>query len=644
MARWTLPLLLVLGQLLYWPGMLLMRGDPVPVLPATGVAVASLIMGAGLLIRRERPVPALAVVIAGGVLGLVTAPAEQQWLVEHDAMLIIWFADMVALFSVAVHTPARTTWYALAVVIAWESVLTGCQEGVDTALPLSILLTGVICGVVAAFGRRRARWNAARTDAARRLAAAQRAEREAADDERRRLARELHDVTAHHLTSIVVNSSAAEMLGDQRPDLRSEALDFAARTGRETLDALHRLVAIMPAAATTGDQPALADLTEGFRALGQRITLDLPDGEPAPELAPVVYGIAREALTNTLRYASGGEVLVRWSGGELTVEDDGGGAGLTTAGLGGGRGVDGMRERAASVGGTCDAGPRDGGGWRVRAVLAGGGGTDRHAYRKGPLMIDALLVAIVILAQSLGLGLAVGEGLTPAVAVPALIGYIVHALPLFFRRRAPWGVFAATVLTGLLFPLLVVTGAVPSGLGYVFVFGCAAELAAVHTVAARAAGPAVTWLSIPAAGVPWGLTMALLLGADTAGDPEMAAEGPMLVHGMVVVLTPVLAVVLAVPAVICWSVGHSARRRRDRRHAQEEGGVALALEQAAFRAMLERHRIAAGLHEAVLRHAADVPGAAERGDISGVLAAARKALTAMRSLLDREVSKSASSE
>jgi hypothetical protein len=83
-----------------------------------------------------------------------------------------------------------------------------------------------------------------------------------------------------------------------------------------------------------------------------------------------------------------------------------------------------------------------------------------------------------------------------------------------------------------------------------------------------------------------------------------------------------------------WAVGHAARRRRDRRWAREEGGVTQELEQAAFRALLERRRIAAGLQEAVLRHAADVPGAAERGDLTGVLGAAREALTAMRSLLD----------
>ncbi|HWS37115.1 MAG TPA: histidine kinase, partial [Actinoplanes sp.] len=510
------------------------------------------------------------------------------------------------------------------------------QDGVDGELPLTALMITVVVALVVALGRRRARWNAARADAARRLAAAQRTERQAADAERRRLARELHDVTAHHLTSIVVNSSAAEMLGDQRPDLKAEALDFAARTGRETLDALQRLVAVMPVTGGADDEPELGDLAEGFRALGQRITVELPAGEPPPELAAAVYGIAREALTNTLRYAPGGTVLIRWDGAELLVEDDGGEAPAGTAGLGGGRGITGMRERAETVGGTCEAGPRDGGGWRVRARLTGAGGTARHTYGwlRSSVVIDAALVAMVIVVQLLGVGIAAEEGPAAAVVVPVVLAQIVHALPLALRRRSPWGVFAATVLTGLLFPALVHLGVVPPAFGYMFLFGCAAELAAVYTVAARGAGPTVTWLTVPAVALPWGLAMVLLVAADTTGSPMQ--------HGVAIFLVPFLGVLVAVPAAICWGLGHAARRRRDRRFAREEGGVAAALHQAAYRAMVERHRIAVGLHTDVLWFAAGVPGAADRGDISGVLSAAREALTAMRSLLDKETSSSAS--
>ncbi|GID54320.1 hypothetical protein Aco03nite_027240 [Actinoplanes couchii] len=635
-------MLLVAGQLLYWPGLHLMRGDPVPALAVTGVVTATLIMGAGLLLRRDRPVPALAVVLAGGLLALPAMPAGQQWIAEYDAVLFIWVADLIAPFSIAVRGTGRQTAAALGVVIVWETSVSAYQEGVGADLAVTGLLTAVFCGMVAVLGRRRGRWNAARADAARRLAAAQRTEREATDAERRRLARELHDVTAHHLTSIVVNSSAAEMLGDQRPDLKSEALDFAARTGRETLDALHRLVAVMPATATSGDQPELGDLAEGFRALGQRITLDLPSGEPGPELAEAVYGIAREALTNTLRYAPGGEVLVRWDGTALLVEDDGGGTVTSTAGLGGGRGLTGMRERAETAGGTCEAGPRDGGGWRVRAVFAGDGGTELRAYRGSPAVIDAALVVTAILVQMLGLAAGLEDGMTVAIAVPVVIAQVAHALPLLLRRQEPWGVFAVTAVTGLLFPLLVHAGAVPAGLGYVFVFGCAAELVMVYTVAARGAVPSATPLTIPAVALSWGLSMSLLLAAGLPNDGETAQDRLVLASVTTVMFIGLLGLLMAVPALIFWLFGSAARRRRDRRHALEEGGVATALIQATHRAMAERHRIAAGLHRDVLRHAADVPAAAVRGDISGVLASARAALTAMRSLLDKEVSPSAS--
>ncbi|HWS34815.1 MAG TPA: hypothetical protein VN408_19000, partial [Actinoplanes sp.] len=82
MARWMLPVLLVAGQLLYWPVLPLLRGDPETAPAVTGVAVATVIIGAGLLLRRDRPVPALAVVLAGASLGVLTEPTGQQWLVD----------------------------------------------------------------------------------------------------------------------------------------------------------------------------------------------------------------------------------------------------------------------------------------------------------------------------------------------------------------------------------------------------------------------------------------------------------------------------------------------------------------------------------------------------------------------------------
>lgn len=666
MVRWMLPGLIVVGQLLYWPGLPLLRGDHVAALPAAGVVAACLLIGAGLGWRRERPARAFAVVLAGNVLAALAAPAEQQWIETNDALLVIWVSLMVALFSVAVRAPARTTLHAFAAAVLCECVVSALQDGVGPDYPVTVVLAAAVHGLVAALGRRRGRWNAERAAAARRLVAAHQAGRDATAAERRRLARELHDVTAHHLTSIVVNSSAAEMLGEQRPDLRTEALDFAARTGRETLDALRRLVAIMPAATSSGgDEPALADLAEGFRALGQRITLDLPDGGPPPETAAVAYGIVREALTNTLRYAPGAEVRVRWSftelgsstgpgssagsgssassagsgsftgsGVELVVEDDGGAAPVT--GLGGGRGIAGMRERAESVGGTCEAGPRPGGGWRVRVVLPGADGAVRPAYPwlRSQAVIDAVLIVALLLLQFIGVALAVEEGLTPAATALVVVTQIVQAVPLMWRRPAAWEVLAATTLVGCLPVLLALTGVVPVDLGYLFMLSGVVPLAAVYAVAAWGVRPGLSWLAVPAAAVPWALVFAVLMALDMRNDPESAGDGLVTAAVMTILTAVVATIVLLMPAGICWAAGYAARGRRDRLRAREESGVAAALEQAAFQARLERLRIASGLHEAVLRHAAAVPGAAERGDLAGVLGAARQALAAMRSLLD----------
>jgi signal transduction histidine kinase len=634
MARWTLPALLVAGQLLYWPVWSLLDGRPVAIGRAIGVTVVCVLIGVALAQRRERPVHVLAAVLAGYVLAVLVAPADPQYGDPYDAAIIIGLSGVIALFSVAVHTTLRVTLWAVATAVAVDTITTVVQYPRDPAESLITLVVSLAgYGLIVALGRRRARWNGERDEAARRLAAARRTGMEAADTERRRLARELHDVTAHHLTSIVVNSSAAEMLGEQRPELRAEALDFAARTGRETLEALRQLVAIMPFGEQHDDTPSLTDLTGGFRELGQRITVELPDGDPAPERAEAVYGIVREALTNTLRYAPGGEVLVRYTTTELVIEDHGGSG--TAAGLGGGRGITGMRERAQSIGGDCQAGPLPGGGWRVRAVLPEAGGTVQpaHPRSRARATLDALAVALLLSSPLVGVAVAVDEGMTPPVTALVLVAHLVHAVPLLWRRRAPWWTLLAVVLTGSLGPLLAATGEVPDGLLYVFLFGGVVELAAVHAVASWGSRPQLTALAVPAVAAPgalW-LTLLLLLGLD---EPEGGGQGPLARVFVLGGTTLVFTIVLSVAALPFWIVGHAARRRRARRWAIEEGGVAQELEQAAYRALVERHRIAAGLQEAVLRHAAAVPGAAERGDLSGVLGSAREALTAMRSLLD----------
>jgi signal transduction histidine kinase len=359
---WLLPAALVLLDLSVWPGIPLLSGEPVS--PAAVAAVAAINAGAAiaLLWRRSNPVAAAVVV-------LVVLSAGARGLPEN-ANLAMAFADLIALYSVAVHRARRPALLLAAASLIWQAVLWGVVEGVDLDYAAGLAIVTVVYLLVIGAGRGRARWHADRAAAAARLAEAEERRARAAETERHRLARELHDVTAHHLTSIVVTASAAQRLAVKRPELAAEAVEFAARTGRETLGALRRLVAILQAPAVA---PGLADLVDGFRAVGGTITLDAPAEDLPPPTSEAICGIARESLTNTLRYAPGAPVriqVLRSSGVvELTVDNEDGTAAGAAEALGGGRGLAGMRERATALGGTLTAGPRDGSGWRVHAVL-----------------------------------------------------------------------------------------------------------------------------------------------------------------------------------------------------------------------------------------------------------------------------------
>ncbi|MBB2947548.1 signal transduction histidine kinase [Actinoplanes lutulentus] len=622
---WILPALIAAAQIVYWPVLPLLRDDPVPAGGAAVVVAATLVTAAGLGLRRQRPLHALGVVVAGITVGTLAAPDGQYLYVDGDAVLIIAVADMIALFSVAVREPARTTLLAVAGLAIWQSVVT--WEG-----PFGSIVMAGVYAVVAAFGRVRGRWNSDRAAAVLRLEAARQAHREAADAERRRLARELHDVTAHHLTSVVVNAQAAQLLGDQRPELRDEALRFAARTGRDTLGALRRLVTIMPAGSEVDETvPTLSELAQDFSTLGQQLTLSLPDGEPPADIAEAMHGIAREALTNTLRYAPGGSVTLHFgyaeSGAELVVEDRGPGAESTGAtGLGGGRGVTGMRERAAALGGTLRAGPRTQGGWEVRAhVPRGVPGAAGRRFRRLAASRGVLDAGLILLVLLLPLGGLASEVLPATVWWLVLAAMIAHAAPLWWRRRFPWQVLGAVIATAWLGPLLYFTGVVPQDLGWLFLFSAGAELVAVHAAGDHGGRPGLTWIA-PAVTVLSVLALATMMGAGSGGFVAMV-----LLTG---VFTVLVSVVLGPLMFASWWSGVATRRRRELRRHREEGGVALAMAGAEAQALAERTRIADGLRADVLRHAAELPEAAERGDLNGVLGAARQALTAMRSLLD----------
>jgi signal transduction histidine kinase len=221
-----------------------------------------------------------------------------------------------------------------------------------------------------------------------RLAAAGQAlARQAVVDERLRIARELHDVVAHHMSVIAVQTGLARYVLRSDPDTANTALGTVLDTGAEALDELRRLLELLrlgspdtSEAASGGADPdgyepapGLAFLPELFnriRAAGVPVEVEVT-GTPHPLPSGVelcAYRIIQESLTNVLKHATPAtaRVHLQYGAGEfaVTVTDDGIG---TTAGTG--NGLIGMRERAMLYGGTLRAGPRPDGGFEVRLVV-----------------------------------------------------------------------------------------------------------------------------------------------------------------------------------------------------------------------------------------------------------------------------------
>jgi signal transduction histidine kinase len=228
---------------------------------------------------------------------------------------------------------------------------------------------------------RRARW-AAMEERARRLEAErEERDRQAVTDERLRIARELHDVVAHSMSVIAVQSGVANHVIDSRPAQARQALATIEATSRSALVELRRLLGVLrqgdDPVASLEPNPGMAEigrLADQIRSAGVEVELKI-EGEPG-ELPPGVdlsaFRIAQEGLTNVLKHGGGvARVLVRYSPGAVAVEiaDDGRAGTDGAPAEGTGHGLIGMRERVAVFGGQLTAGPVPGGGYRMAARL-----------------------------------------------------------------------------------------------------------------------------------------------------------------------------------------------------------------------------------------------------------------------------------
>lgn len=230
--------------------------------------------------------------------------------------------------------------------------------------------------------RRRAEYEAELARRADQLAA-EREERarQAVTNERVRIARELHDVVAHHVAVMGVQASAARRMLDRDPAKAAEALGNVETSGRQAVGELQRLVGFLRSdddGATLEPQPGLdgiSRLVEATRTAGIPVQMrTIGRRRPMPSSVELsAYRIVQEALTNVVRHAPGADTTVVLTHLEdaLQVEVVNGSAAspITPSGPGGGRGLLGMRERTSVLGGTFDHGPVAGGGYRIRARL-----------------------------------------------------------------------------------------------------------------------------------------------------------------------------------------------------------------------------------------------------------------------------------
>jgi signal transduction histidine kinase len=338
----------------------------------SGLIVCVVVMS--LTLRRRMPVAVLAFVLAGGL--TLTAFGYVPMLGPSAAYLI-------AIYSVASHRGLATSLPVGAfglILFVLSMVLDGYWFW--QAVSNSVLLIGV-WWIGRSLRLRRAYLDELEARA-RRLERAREADSRAARaEERSRIARELHDVVAHHVSVMTVQAGAARRILHRDPEAVQDALSTIEQMGRTALGEMRRLVGVLrteaePARSELSPQPGVHDvsgLVDQLRETGLQVQLWI-EGESrslSPGVDLAAFRLVQEALTNTLKHAgpqARAWVRIQYADRqlEIEVEDDGRGlvAGLGRPG-GNGHGLVGMRERVALYGGDLRIGPRSGGGFEVRA-------------------------------------------------------------------------------------------------------------------------------------------------------------------------------------------------------------------------------------------------------------------------------------
>ncbi len=348
-----------------------------------GAAASLAVMIAPLALRRRAPVAALLGCTAGLLLSrLLFDPVEQ-------AVTLIVLS--LAVYSAAMYGGERRRNRACALSLVAITAFLVYEENVadapgallqffDVLIEVALFCAMWALGSALGAGRRRAQELLEQTVELER--SQEENARRAVFDERVRIARELHDVVAHHVSVMGVQAGAARVVIERDPAKAKEALHSIERSSRQAVLELHRLLGFLRQdgdADELAPQPGLGQLDALAQSMSDaKLTVVISvDGERRP-VTPTVdvsaYRIVQEALTNTIKHAgaSRADVHLTYRRGELELEitDDGRGNGDTAPSRnGGGLGLIGMRERAGLHGGQLSAGPVAGGGFAVRATL-----------------------------------------------------------------------------------------------------------------------------------------------------------------------------------------------------------------------------------------------------------------------------------
>ncbi len=345
-----------------------------------GPALLLALVAAPLVFRRRYPLSTLWVVL---LLSLMVAD-------NPEPLRLSFYACVIAAYSAAVYSPYRN----LALLSLPVTALLMAELQADAAEPaFGTAISAVPAGAVpililapiavAAWGLRSMRARAEAEEA--RVAALEReqeeAVRRAAEDERARIARELHDVVTHNVSVMVIQAGAARKVLETSPDQAREALLSVEASGRAAMADLRHVMGLLTSEGEAPDlapQPAMTELeplVARVRAAGLPVDLVVtgsPDATMPDGVLLAGYRVVQEALTNAVKHAPGSSATVRVDCGPdaLTIEvTDTGGGGPATIEPGSGRGLIGLRERLAVYGGTLEAGPRIRGGFRLRAVI-----------------------------------------------------------------------------------------------------------------------------------------------------------------------------------------------------------------------------------------------------------------------------------